>query len=364
MFASVPIDWQTHDTYFLVAHFHYVLGGGSLFAILAAAYYWFPKMSGRVLDERTGRIVFWLMTIGFNLTFFPMHILGLMGMARRTYTYPDLAGWGAINFAETIGAFIMGIAVLLLTWDVLRALRLPATAPDNPWNGWTLEWATTSPPPAENFVTLPPITSSRPLYPEPAHAPTREAHDRTRGWHSPIVGIAAFIFSEATFFGALIVTFLEYRTKSPGPSPHDLDVPRTFIFSLFLFASSGTVYLAERRLARDDRQGFLMWWIASVVLGLIFLVGQLTEYSRLYADNIRIDTNLFTSAFFTLTGFHGFHVFVGLIALSVVGVMAWARDFTRGRRRTVVDTVSIYWHFVDAIWVLIFSLVYLLGLVA
>jgi heme/copper-type cytochrome/quinol oxidase subunit 3 len=364
MFASVPIDWQTHDTYFLVAHFHYVLGGGSLFAILAAAYYWFPKMSGRLLDERTGRIVFWLMAIGFNLTFFPMHILGLMGMARRTYTYPDLPGWRSINFAETIGAFVMGVAVLLLTWDVLRVLRAPANAPDNPWNGWTLEWATSSPPPATNFVALPAITSARPLYPEPVHGAVGDGDDRTRGWHAPIVGIAAFIFSEATFFGALIVAFLEYRTKSPGPSPHDLDVPRTFIFSLFLFASSGTVYLAERRLARDDRRGFLRWWVVSILLGAIFLIGQLTEYARLYADNIRIDTNLFTSAFFTLTGFHGFHVLVGLILLSVVGVLAWARDFVGGRHRVVVDTVSIYWHFVDAIWVLIFSLVYLLGLIA
>jgi heme/copper-type cytochrome/quinol oxidase subunit 3 len=191
-----------------------------------------------------------------------------------------------------------------------------------------------------------------------------EARDRTRGWHAPIVGICVFIFSEATFFGALIVSFLLYRTKSPGPNPHDLDVPRTFVFSLFLFASSGTVYLAERRLGRDDRRGFLQWWIISIILGAIFLVGQVTEYGRMYADNIRIDTNLFTSAFFTLTGFHGFHVFVGLLALSVVTVLAWARDFVGGRHRLVVDTVSIYWHFVDGVWVFIFSLVYLLGLVS
>ena len=364
MFASVPIDWQTHDTYFLVAHFHYVLGGGSLFAILAATYYWFPKITGRLLDERLGRATFWFMTIGFNLTFFPMHILGLMGMARRTYTYPDLPGWGAINFVETIGAFLITIAVAALSWDILRVLRGPATAPDNPWNGWTLEWATTSPPPATNFVTLPPITSARPLYSDADRTRRLERHDPTRGWRAPIVGIAAFIFSEATFFGALIVAFLEYRTRSPGPSPHDLDVPRTFIFSLFLFASSGTVYLAERRLKYDDRRGFLRWWVASIVLGAIFLIGQLTEYARLYADNVRIDTNLFTSAFFTLTGFHGFHVFVGLIALSVVGVLALVKDFAFGKRRVVVDTVSIYWHFVDGVWVVIFSLVYLLGQVS
>jgi cytochrome c oxidase subunit I len=364
MFASVPIDWQTHDTYFLVAHFHYVLGGGSLFAILAATYYWFPKITGRLLDERLGKAVFWFMTIGFNVTFFPMHILGLMGMARRTYTYPDLPGWGPINFAETIGAFLIAVAVALLTWDILRVLRRPAFAVDNPWNGWTLEWATTSPPPATNFFTLPPITSARPLYPETSRREVRERADPTRNWRAPIVGIAAFIFSEATFFGALIVAFLEYRTKSPGPGPHDLDVPRTFIFSVFLFASSGTVYLAERRLAHDDRRGFLQFWVLSIILGAIFLIGQLTEYSRLYADNIRIDTNLFTSAFFTLTGFHGFHVFVGLIALSVVGLLAWARDFMSGKRRVVVDTVSIYWHFVDGVWVVIFSLVYLLGLVS
>lgn len=140
-------------------------------------------------------------------------------------------------------------------------------------------------------------------------------------------------------------------------------MPRTLVFSFFLFASSGTVYLAERRLARDDRRGFLVWWLTSVVLGAIFLVGQLTEYARLYADGIRIDTNLFTSAFFTLTGFHGLHVFIGLIALCVVAALAAAGDVIGGRRRLVVDTVSIYWHFVDGVWVIIFSLVYLLGLV-
>lgn len=179
-----------------------------------------------------------------------------------------------------------------------------------------------------------------------------------------MVGITAFIFSELTFFGALIVAFLEYRTRSPGPGPHDLDVPRTLFFSLFLFASSGTVYLAEKRLARDDQRGFLTWWLLSIGLGAVFLIGQATEYARLCADGITISANLFTSAFFTLTGFHGLHVLVGLIALGAIGLMGRAGDFRGGRRRVAVDAVSVYWHFVDGIWVVIFSLVYLLGLVA
>ncbi|MDQ6674378.1 MAG: cytochrome c oxidase subunit I [Chloroflexota bacterium] len=386
-FATVPVDWQTHDTYYLVAHFHYVLGGGSLFAILAGTYYWFPKITGRLLNEGVGKWTFWLMVIGFNLTFFPMHIVGLMGQPRRTYTYPDLPGWGALNFAETIGAFLMGVAVLLLLWDGLRSLRRGARAGDNPWNAWTLEWATTSPPPAHNFVTLPPITSHRPLWDlqhvgsedmrrvwsvesgasDAAGAASRvrsQRSDASARWRPAIVGLAAFIFSEITFFGALVVAYLEYRTRSPGPGPHDLDVPRTLFFSVFLFASSGTVYLAEKRLARDDQRGFVTWWLVSIGLGAVFLIGQLTEYMRLYADGITIGANLFTSAFFTLTGFHGLHVLVGLLALGVIGLMARAGDFRRGRRRVGVDAVSIYWHFVDGVWVVIFSLVYLLGLVA
>jgi heme/copper-type cytochrome/quinol oxidase subunit 3 len=363
-FATVPVDWQTHDTYYVVAHFHYVLNGGSLFGIMAGTYYWFPKITGRLLDERLGKWNFWLMVVGFNLTFFPMHITGLMGQPRRTYTYPDLPGWGALNFAETVGAFLMGAGVLVLLWDGMKSLRHGRVAGDNPWNAWTLEWATSSPPPAYNFVALPPISSARPLWDLQHPRAVATSPREQRAWRPQIVGVAAFIFSEVTFFGALIVAYLEYRTRSAGPGPHDLDVPRTLLFSLFLFASSGTVYLAERRLAKDDQRGFLTWWLVSIGLGAVFLTGQITEYARLYADGITIGTNLFTSAFFTLTGFHGLHVFVGLIALSVIGVLARAGDFRGERRRVAVDGVSIYWHFVDGIWVVIFSLVYLLGLVA
>ncbi len=363
-FATVPVDWHTHDSYYVVAHFHYVLGGGSLFAILAGMHYWFPKITGRMLDERLGKLGFWMMVIGFNLVFFPMHILGLMGQPRRTYTYPDLPGWGPINFAETIGAFIVTLAVAVIVLNMLCSLRSTARAPDNPWNGWTLEWATSSPPPPENFVALPPITSNRPLY-DLQHAAARvPGQIREVRWRTPMVGIGAFIFSEATFFGALIAAFLEYRTRSVyGPSVHDLDVPRTVVFSLFLFASSGTIYLAERSLHRDRRRGFLIWWAVTIVFGAIFLTNQLLEYARLYSEGVTIASNLFTTTFYTLTGFHGLHVFVGLIALSTIWLLARRGEFRFGRRQVAVDAVSIYWHFVDAVWVVVLSLVYLLGLV-
>jgi heme/copper-type cytochrome/quinol oxidase subunit 3 len=364
-FATVPVDWHTHDSYYVVAHFHYVLGGGSLFAILAGTYYWFPKISGRLLDERLGKTGFWLIALGFNLTFFPMHILGLMGMTRRTYTYPDFPGWGTLNFVETIGAFLMGVAVLVVVWSILTALRSTQRASDNPWNAWTLEWATSSPPPPENFAVVPPVTSHRPLYALEHAIQAAPARIREVRWPSPIVGTAAFIFSEATFFGALIVAFLEYRTRSTsGPTPQDLDVPRTVLFSLFLFASSLTIYLAEKRFHRGDQRGFMIFWLVTILFGAIFLASQILEYVRLYEEGITIGSNLFTSAFFTLTGFHGLHVLVGLIALSVIALLARAGDFRGGRRRVAVDAVSIYWHFVDGIWVVVLSLVYLLGLVA
>jgi heme/copper-type cytochrome/quinol oxidase subunit 1 len=163
-FAVVPIDWQTTDTYYVVAHFHYVLFGGTFFGIMAGIYYWFPKITGRMLSERLGKIHFWTMLIGFNLTFFVQHILGLIGMPRRVYTYPDLPHWGTLNLVSTIGAFILALSVLVFIWNVIASLRNGKPAGDNPWDAWTLEWATTSPPPVHNFDRLPPIRGRRPLW--------------------------------------------------------------------------------------------------------------------------------------------------------------------------------------------------------
>ena len=371
-FSLVPVDWQLTDTYYVVAHFHYVLVGGSFLAVIAAIYYWFPKMTGRLLDERLGKWHFWLTMLGFNVAFFPMHFLGLMGMPRRVFTYPDLPGWGAINFAETVGAFVLGGSVLIFIWNVAISLRHGQIAGDNPWNAGTLEWATSSPPPMYNFATIPPvpIRSALPLWdlsdderadltakrrPSPSPAQGGVA-DRIR---ASVLAVYVFVGSEIVFFGALLVAFIAYRTKSAtGPGPDVLDVSRTALFTAALLASSVTIFLAGRSLRADDRRGVKLWLLATIALAVIFLYGQLTEYRQMYHDHITIDRNLFTSGFFTLTGFHLLHVTIGIMAIGVVAWLAFAGDL-RSDRRTALEAVTIYWHFVDAVWVVLFSVIYL-----
>ncbi len=162
--ASVPVDYALHDTYWVVAHLHYVLFGGSAFGVFAGVYFWFPKMTGRMLDETLGKIQFVLMFIGFNLTFFPMHVLGLQGMPRRIADYASAAGWNDLNLAATIGGFLIAASMIPFLWNVLVSLRGGTPAGDDPWEGNTLEWATSSPPPPYNFDRLPEIRSERPVF--------------------------------------------------------------------------------------------------------------------------------------------------------------------------------------------------------
>jgi cytochrome c oxidase subunit 1 len=222
MLASVPIDTQVHDTYFVVAHFHYVLIGGAVFPLLGAVYYWFPKVTGRLMSERLGKWNFWLFFIGFNVAFFPMHILGLQGMPRRVYTYQPEMGWGGLNLLATAGAVLMLLSFALFLWNALSSARRGLAASSNPWDADTLEWATTSPPPPYNFERIPFVTSRAPVWAE------RESFPVVTGLAVDYREVVVSTVSEAR---------ADVRETSPDPSIWPLlaaiAVAVTFLGSIF-----------------------------------------------------------------------------------------------------------------------------------
>jgi cytochrome c oxidase subunit I+III len=203
MLASVPLDLQIHDTFFVVAHLHYVLIGGAVFPLFGAFYYWFPKWTGRMLSEGAGRLNFWLMFIGFNLVFFPMHQLGLNGMPRRVYTYLPETGWGTLNLIASIGAFILASGVLVFIINAVWALRAGAVAGDNPWAADSLEWSTSSPPPNYNFHNLPVVQGRYPIWEATADAPVVRGLSTTK---------------RETLVTSVLDAQPELRFDIPGPS--------------------------------------------------------------------------------------------------------------------------------------------------
>ncbi len=226
MHASPPVDMQQQDSYFVVAHLHYVLVGGSLFGIFAGLYYWWPKMTGRMLSERAGRWNFWLLFVGFNITFFPMHFLGLLGMPRRIYTYAGGLGWDLWNLVSTVGVFILALGILIFIGNAVASLRSAALAPADPWDGRTLEWAVASPPPEYNFRHIPTVHHRDELWAlKTGRAPVEAAPPREREIHLPPpsfypIVVAAGIVLAATgaltdlalvVAGALVVVVGAYR---------------------------------------------------------------------------------------------------------------------------------------------------------
>jgi cytochrome c oxidase subunit 1 len=433
MHASPPVDLQQHDTYFVVAHMHYVMIGGSLFGLFAGLYYWWPKMTGRLLDERWGRLQFWLFFAGFNVAFFPQHFLGAMGMPRRIYTYSADTGWALWNFVSTIGAFGIGLSVLLFLVIVARALRAPATAPEDPWDGRTLEWRTSSPPPVHNFDVIPPVyardTFWREKYgdrhgkkppPRPDPAGSMSAH----GIHLPSpsfwplvvalgIGVAAagalvhvamvvlgvavtfvgifsfalehhrnpahvhqvgnldvdhrklalwvFLGSECFFFGTMIATYMAYRGRSVNPPyPHEiLNIPLTTLSTFDLLMSSLLMVLALAAVQRGDRRQSRLWLAGTVFFGVIFLGFQAYEFTHFVHEGLTLQTNLFGSTFFVLTGFHGAHVTLGVAWLAALLVLD-LRGLLTVADAPKVEIAGLYWHFVDIVWIAIFTLLYLM----
>ncbi|HEX3529972.1 MAG TPA: cytochrome c oxidase subunit I [Thermoanaerobaculia bacterium] len=222
MLAAVPLNLQVHDTFFVVAHLHYVLIGGAVFPLLGGLFYWFPKLTGRMLSETWGKVSFWLVFLGFNVTFFPQHILGLEGMPRRVYTYLPETGWGDLNMLSTAGAFILGLGVLVYLLNGIVSLAKGEPAGDDPWGADTLEWSVSSPPPPYNFQALPMVSGRSPRW---------LWHDQ----HPVVVGLR----SDRREF--LITNLLDaepdHRQVSPGPTVWpfilSLGVGVTFILGIF-----------------------------------------------------------------------------------------------------------------------------------
>jgi cytochrome c oxidase subunit I+III len=202
MLASVPLDLQLHDTYFVVAHFHYVLIGGAVMPLFGAFYYWFPKFTGRLLNERAGRWQCALFFVGFHVTFFPMHILGLAGMPRRVYTYAEGLGWEGLNLLATLGAALIGLSVLLFLSNVILSMRRGALASDNPWGASTLEWATSSPPPSYNFLHVPVVEGREALWQD--------------GGYRALEGLSAS--HRELLCTSLAIAAPDLRQRSPDPS--------------------------------------------------------------------------------------------------------------------------------------------------
>ena len=430
MHASPPVDLQQTDTYFVVAHFHYVLIGGSLFGLQAGAFYWWPKMTGRLLDERWGRWQFWLMFAGFNLAFFPQHYLGAVGMPRRIYTYGPDTGWGFWNLVSTVGAFGIALSILLFLILAVRSLRHGTVASGDPWDGRTLEWRTSSPPPAHDFDTIPPVygrdTFWREKYgdsrgrkpvppavgldPHGIHMPASSVwpivmaagiavaaagalihlgvvvigalvlvvgtwafgleHHRNPAHIAQVgnlevdhrkLGMWVFIGSECLLFGTLIATYLAYKGRSViGPHPREiLNIPLTTISTFDLLMSSLLMVLALAAVQRGDRRQARLWLLGTAFFGLIFLGFQAWEFTEFVHEGLTLQQNLFGSTFFVLTGFHGGHVALGVALLLTL----WVLDL-RGRLTAQdaikVEVVGLYWHFVDVVWIVIFTVVYLI----
>jgi cytochrome c oxidase subunit I+III len=227
MFAMVAFDQQVTDSYFVVAHFHYVLFGGAVFPILAGVFYWLPKLTGRTYAERLGVLSFWLVFVGMNLTFFPMHVSGLLGMPRRVYTYPSDVGWNTWNLLSTVGAFVLAAGLLVVLVAVAHALRRGSRATDDPWGGDTLEWATTSPPQPYNFPAIPRVHSVHPVWDERTAASLAEAERDGR------------VLADGRY--TLMTSELDGRVERPIEMPEETWLPLVVALGL-LVATLGLLY--------------------------------------------------------------------------------------------------------------------------
>lgn len=453
MTAAVPLDWQLNETYFIVAHMHYVLLGINVFPVIGGLYYWFPKFTGRMTNERLGKWVFWIMFIGFNLGFFPMHISGLLGMPRRIYTYAPDMGWNTVNMITSVGSFVFASGIVLFMVDMAVSWKRGALAGPNPWNAPTLEWATSSPPPPYNFAVIPTIASRHPLWegvytesaqrsnfeegytlmqgretlgttaldakaaiilkmPKDSYAPfflglfsallfvgmllhwwcftgsmiaacgisiaawlwpekalmsaispaalnlqtalpVGSYKKRSAGWW----GLIALVVTEASLFGYLLFSYFYLGAQTEQHWPPE-GVPKLLMPSIntvILLSSSVFVWLCERNIKCGLMARSKTMMGIAILLGIAFVAIQLGEW---HDKSYGLTTNLYGSLYFTITGFHMLHVLVGIGVLSMLGLWI-VLGYFNDRRAYMVKIGGFYWHFVDAVWLIIFTTFYL-----
>ncbi len=438
MLAVAPFTMQVHDSYFVVAHFHNVLMAGSGFLAFAGFYYWWPKITGRMYAEVWGKLHFWLFLVGYLVTFLPQYVLGFLGMPRRYYTYPDgLYLWNEMNFVSTVGAVILALGGIAWLIAVVESFRQNVRAPDNPWGGYTLEWATSSPPPAYNFAVQFPTVfkSERPLYdwakaglkptpvdpatihlPAPTiwpfmtalalliagvgvslapvlggHAPEGGlpgwevwlaagailffyslfkwalrseydhpvAHHTLTGKSNAWVGMAWFIVSEIALFGILIAAYFYLRLTGMAipPEEHRPPVWLAIFNTFFLVASSFVVHYAHHDLRQNKLSSFKFGMLIAIILGAIFLLLQIYEFWVLMGHH-NFQEQLWVAVFVLIVGLHGLHVLIGGTGLALVYAQGLAGKLNRHEHGTL-EASSMYWHLVDAVWLLIIVIFYL-----
>ena len=427
--SSIALDSAFRGTFWVVGHFHYTIVGGGLTGLFGGLYYWFPKMTGRMYNERLGKIHFVIYMIGFNLLYFPMHLL--YDMPRRIYVY-DVAAWGPINLLITIGGFTFGISQLLMFGNLLWSARRGPAVDRDPWGGYSLEWGVPSPPPEFNFPEGVPMVSATGVTYRPAAMANGGHHEATHGeehWSRwPIVvaigagiafwgilmglpalalgtvifaaavagwgrenlrgrwgeaieaigekwpfarlenltlGMWIFIFGEIAFFGTLFGAYVFLRLNAPLTGfvwPDGTEVHNMFLggFNTILLLTSGLTMVLALTCARKGNQvGLQFSLLATFFLGAFFMVIKALEWRELFQSNFTFSTNVASSTYYLLTGVHGAHVVAGLTALTYLMTKAFKGGFGP-QKSGAVEIFGIYWGMVDAVWVFLFPLLYLL----
>src|SRR3989449_383631 len=446
--SSVALDTAFRGTFWVVGHFHYTIVGGGLTGLFGGLYYWFPKITGRMYSERLGKIHFAIYMIGFNLLYFPMHLL--YDMPRRIFTYDASTGWGPINLLITIGGFTFGISQLIMFANLLWSARRGPAADKDPWGGYSLEWGIPSPPPEFNFPEGVPVISAsgvtfRPLIPAMANGGqamadggqangghayvTHEDEFGEEHWsHWPIVvaagagialwgllmglpalvlgtgvlaaalvgwgreslrgraevpveatgekwpfarlenlslGMWLFVFGEIAFFGTLFGAFVFLRMNSPltgfvWPRPGEVHNIFWGGFNTIVLLTSGlTMVFALTFARRGSYRGLQASLVATFALGVFFMVNKAFEWNELFTNGFTFSTSSASSIYYVLTGVHGAHVVAGLTALIYLMVKALKAGSVK-EASGAVEIFGIYWGMVDAVWVFLFPLLYLL----